>query len=56
MTMERGQLKFEHTSRGSKPMNMIVAFECAFHMCLLAFAQVFKFEILACVVYASNST
>jgi len=34
-------------------MNMIVAFECAFYMCLLAYAQVFKFVTLACVVYAS---
>ena len=37
-------------------MNMIVAFECAFYMCLLAYAQVLSFSSvlsLVCVVYAS---
>jgi hypothetical protein len=35
-------------------MNMIVAFECAFYMCLLAYAQVLQVvSTLACVVYAS---
>ena len=29
---ERDQLKFWHTSRGSKLMNLDDAFECAFHM------------------------
>jgi hypothetical protein len=28
----RVQLKFEHTSRGSKLINLYVVFECAFHM------------------------
>jgi hypothetical protein len=52
----KGSIKnLKHTSRGSKPMNLIVAFECAFHMCLLAFAQVRNFKILACVVYASST-
>ena len=32
LTMEGDQLKFEHTSRGSKLINLINAFECAFHM------------------------
>jgi hypothetical protein len=30
MTKERDQLKFEHTSRGSKLINLFDAFECAF--------------------------
>ena len=29
---KRIKLKFQHTSRGSKLRNLIVAFECAFHM------------------------
>jgi hypothetical protein len=32
MRKEGDQLKFEHTSRGSKLLNLIVAFECAFHI------------------------
>jgi hypothetical protein len=32
ITKERDQLKFEHTSRGSKLLSMIVAFSCAHHM------------------------
>jgi hypothetical protein len=32
MTKERDQLKFEHTSRGSKLINLNGAFECVFHM------------------------
>ena len=32
MTKEGDQLKFMHTSRGSKLINLIDAFECAFHM------------------------
>jgi hypothetical protein len=32
MTKEGDQLKFKHTSRGSKLINLYVAFECAFHM------------------------
>ena len=32
MTKDADQLKFEHTSRGSKLINLIDAFECAFHM------------------------
>jgi hypothetical protein len=32
MTKKGDQLKFEHTSRGSKLVNLIDAFECAFHM------------------------
>jgi hypothetical protein len=35
MTKKGGQLKFEHTSRGSKLMNLFHAFECAFtYACL----------------------
>jgi hypothetical protein len=35
MTKEGDQLKFEHTSRGSKLMNLYDAFECAFlYACL----------------------
>jgi hypothetical protein len=32
MTKEGDQLKFEHTSRESKLINLIDAFEYAFHM------------------------
>jgi hypothetical protein len=32
MTKEVDQLKFEHTSRRSKLIDLINAFECAFHM------------------------
>jgi hypothetical protein len=32
MTNEGNQLKFEHTSRRSKLINLIDAFECTFHM------------------------
>jgi hypothetical protein len=32
MTKEGDQLKFEHTSKGSKLINLIDAFKCAFHM------------------------
>ena len=49
----RGSIKnFEHTSRGSKLINLADAFECAFHIfdCM---AQVLNFNINACVVYAS---
>jgi hypothetical protein len=35
MIKERDQLKFEHTSRGSKLINLIDAFECAFHIFFL---------------------
>ena len=31
MTKEEDQLKFEHTSSRSKLINLIDAFECAFH-------------------------
>ena len=35
MTKERDRLKFEHTSRESKLINLYVAFECAFkYACL----------------------
>ena len=34
MTKEDDQLKFEHTSRGSKLMNLYGAFECAIHILL----------------------
>ena len=35
MTKEGDQLNFEHTTRGSKLMNLNVAFECAFkYACL----------------------
>ena len=52
MTKKKDQLKFEHTSRGSKLTNLIDAFECAFHM-YVCMAQVFKFNIHAYVVYAT---
>ena len=52
MTKKRDQLKFEHTSRGIKLINLYVAFECAFHM-FACMAQVFKLKFHACVVYAS---
>jgi hypothetical protein len=52
MTNEGDQLKFEHTSNGNKLINLSDAFECAFHM-YACMAQVFQFNILACVVYAS---
>jgi hypothetical protein len=52
MIKEGDQLKFEHTSRGSKLINLNVAFECAFHM-FACMAQVLNFNIHACVVYAS---
>ena len=49
----RGSIKnFEHTSRGSKLMNLYGAFECAFHM-FAYMAKVFNFNIHVCVVYAS---
>jgi hypothetical protein len=32
MTKEGDQLKFEHTSRGSKLINLIDTFQCAFHI------------------------
>jgi hypothetical protein len=32
MTKEGDQLKFEHTSMGSKLINLIDAIECAFYM------------------------
>ena len=45
-------LDFEHTSRGSKLINLIDAFECAFHMfdCM---AQFLNLKFHAYVVYAS---
>ena len=43
---------FEHTSRGSKLINLIDAFECAFHM-FVCMAQVLNLKFHACVVYAS---
>jgi hypothetical protein len=43
MTKEGDQLKFEHTSRGSKPINLYVAFECAFHM-YACMAQVLNYN------------
>ena len=46
------QLKFEHTIRGSKLINLVDAFECAFHM-LACMAQVLNLKFHACVVYAS---
>ena len=52
MTKEDDQLKFEHTSRGSKLMNLYGAFECAIHI-FACMAQVLNFNIHACVVYAS---
>ena len=52
MTKEGDQLNFEHTSRGSKLINLYFAFECALHM-FACMAQVLKFNIHACMVYAS---
>jgi hypothetical protein len=52
MTKERDQLKFEHTSRGSKLMNLFDAFECAFTYACLHLSS-FNLKVLACVVYAS---
>ena len=52
MIKEGDQLKFEHTSRGSKFINLSDAFECAFHM-FACIAQVFKLIFHACVVDAS---
>ena len=52
MTKEEDQLKFKHTSRESKFINLINAFECAFHM-FPCMAQVLNFNLHACVVYAS---
>ena len=52
MAKEGDQLKFEHTSRGSKLINLIDAFECASHM-FSCMAQVLNFNIHSCVVYAS---
>jgi hypothetical protein len=46
------QLNFEHTSRGSKLINLNVAFECAFHM-IACMAQVLNFNIHVCAVYGS---
>ena len=48
----RGSTKIlKHTSRGSKLINLYVAFECALHM-FACISQVLKFPIQACVVYA----
>ena len=52
MTKEGDQLEFEHTSRGSKLMNLCGAFECAFHI-FACMVQVLNFNIHDCVVYAS---
>ena len=52
LTKEGDKLKFEHTSRGSKLINLIDAFECVFHM-FACMAQVLNFNFHACVVYAS---
>ena len=43
---------FEHTSRGSKLINLYGTFECAFHI-FVCMAQVLNFNIHACVVYAN---
>ena len=52
MTKEGDQLKFEHTSRESKLINLIDAFECAFsYICLHGTS--FKLKFHACVVNAS---
>ena len=51
MTLKGDQSKM-HTSRGSKLINLYVAFECAFHI-FACMAQVFNFNIHACVVYTS---
>jgi hypothetical protein len=41
----------KHTSRGSKLINLYVAFVCALHM-FACMTQVLKFSIHVCVVYA----
>jgi hypothetical protein len=43
MTKEGDQLKFEHASRGSKLINLNVAFECAFSYVYLHGTS-FKFQ------------
>ena len=43
MTKEGDQLKFEHTSRGGKLINLIDAFECALHM-FACMTQVLNFK------------
>ena len=49
----KGSIKnFEHTSRGSKLMNLYGAFEYAFHM-FACMTQVLNFNVHACVVYAN---
>jgi hypothetical protein len=52
MIKEGDQLKFEHTSRGSKFINLIDAFECVLHLYALHGISV-KLKFHACVVYAS---
>ena len=48
----KGINKKLHTSRGSKLINLYVAFERAFHI-FACMEQVLNFYIHACVVYAS---
>jgi hypothetical protein len=52
VTKEGDKVKLKHISRGSKLINLIDAFECAFHM-FACIAQVFKLKLHACVVCAS---
>ena len=53
MTKRNGSIKiFEHTSRGSKLINLYGAFECAFHM-FACMAQVLNLNIHACVMNVS---
>jgi hypothetical protein len=52
MTKEEDQLKFEHTNRGSKLINLIDAFKCVLHM-FACIAQVLQFNMHAHVLYAS---
>ena len=49
MKIEGDQLKFEHTSRENKLINLNGAFECALHMyaCIMHGIS-FKFNIHAC--------
>jgi hypothetical protein len=52
MKKERDQLKFKHTSRGSKLINLSDAFRmCISYVCLHGTS--FKLKFHACVVYAS---
>jgi hypothetical protein len=46
MTKEGDQLKFEHTSRGSKLINLNDAFECAFSYACLHLSSLNSIDML----------